>query len=171
MLNDTCCVCLNDKTSQPLRSCSHMLCDYCYVKLTQCPLCRKDYGHYKKTDARLTASSRLLDDILMVCCDDHNLDKLVDQFAVFNRLFCRWIYTTDDQDTEFSLSNENIRWEQNSVDHDYVADIEKYRDISDYSHKRQFLMSKACNVLSVLVDQLKTYNGPDTIPKELHHLL
>ena len=119
----------------------------------------------------LTASSRLLDDILMVCCDDLNLDKLIDHFAVFNRLFGRSIYTTEDQDTEFSLSNENIRWEQNSVDHDYVADIENYRDISDYPHKRQFLMSKACNVFSVLVDQLKTYNGPDMIPKELHHLL
>jgi hypothetical protein len=169
--DDICCVCLNDKTSQPLRCCTHMLCDYCYIKLTQCPLCRKDYGHHKKSDAMLTSSSRLLDDILMVCCDDPNLDKLIDHFAVFNRLFSRWIYTTEDQDTEFSLSDERIVWECNSVDRQHVADIHNYREISDHPHKRQFMLSKALHVFDALVDQLKTYNGPDIIPKELHHLL
>ena len=171
MSDDVCCVCLNDKTSQPLRSCGHKLCDYCYVKLSQCPLCRKDYGHYKMSDAMLQANSRLLDDILMLCCDDPNLDKLVDQFALFNRIFSRWIYTADNQDTEFSLSDANIRWEQNSVDRQYVADIENYRDVSDYPHKRQFLMFKARNVFNVLVDHLKMYNVPDIIPSQLHHLL
>ena len=171
MLNDTCCVCLNDKTSQPLRCCTHKLCDYCYIKLTKCPLCRRDYGHYKKSDAMLQAISKMLDNILMVCYDDPDLDKLIDQFALFNRIFSRWIYTTEDQDTEFSLTNERIIWEENSVDHEYVADINNYRDLSDYPHKRQFLLSKACNVFSVLVDQLKTYNRPDMIPSQLHHLL
>ena len=107
----------------------------------------------------------------MVCGDDHNLDKLVDHFAVFNRLFGRWIYTTDDQDTEFRLNNERIVWECNSVGRQHVADIENYRDISDYPHKRQFLLSKALHVFDALVDQLKTYNGPNMIPKELRHLL
>ena len=171
MSNDTCCVCLNDKTSQPLRCCTHKLCDYCYVKLTKCPLCRRDYGHYKKSDAMLQAISKMLDNILMVCYDDPDLDKLIEKFALFNRIFGRWIYTTDDQDTEFSLTNERIIWEENSVDHEYVADINNYRGFSDYPHKRQFLLSKSCNVFSVLVDQLKMYNRPDMIPKELIHLL
>ena len=77
----------------------------------------------------------------------------------------------DDQEDEFTLHNEKVVWRECSVDRDYVADIDNYRHISDYSHKRQFLLSKSCHVFNVLIDQLKTYHGPDIIPKELSHLL
>ena len=171
MSNDICCVCLNDKTSQPLRCCTHMLCDYCYIKLNQCPLCRKVYAHYKKSDAMLQANSRMLDDILMVCFDDPNLDKLIEQFALFNRIFGRWIYSMDDQDAEFTLNNDKVVWREHSVDREYVADIDNYREMSDYPHKRQFLLSKSCHVFNVLIEQLKIYNEPAIIPKEIYHLL
>ena len=119
----------------------------------------------------LQAISNTLDNFLMVCCDVPDLDKLIDQFALFNRIFGRWIYTTDGQETEFSLNNGKIIWEESSVDREHVANINNYRDMSDYPHKRQFMLSKACNVFDVLVDQLKLYSGSEIILKELRHLL
>ena len=165
--SETCSICYNCKTARKLYNCTHSLCDSCYVKLNNCPYCRKPYYFNKKTNGEYRASCKILDKIMIDCSEQPtNPNKVMNNIGLLNRLFNRWIFyckSSDDDDNDRTLVKP-------SIDRAFLDNIINYMRISDYPEERDVLKAKSMIVFEELAKQLKKFNQT-LIPIQLAHLL